>query len=194
MQSSGLEGTDQDSPSCCNPGWPSVLTSTPSLGPSPFLYPSKTPSSSGASAPTRRHNHRKVELGIQSTSSARPSPGEPELSPGTLARAASPSVALSNLRGTQGRKRTHLGMWRQERRRKERGETATAAESPDHDCSRHLLSTYYVQALFVLNTHNDSASSPSGMEKSRVLSADKQRHGDSTPGRHPPEPLSGLPS
>ena len=79
-------------------------------------------------------------------------------------------------------------------RRKERGETATAPESPDHDCSRHLLSTYYVQALFVLNTHNDSASSPSGTEKSRVLSADKQQHGDSTLCRHPPEPLSGLPS
>ena len=69
MQPSGLERTDQDSPSCCNPGWPSVLTSAPSLGPAPFLYPSKTPSSSGASAPTRRRNHRKVELGTQSTSS-----------------------------------------------------------------------------------------------------------------------------
>lgn len=56
-------------------------------------------------------------------------------------------------------------MWRQERSRKERAETATAAEFPDHDCSPSLLSTYCVQALFILNTHNDSASSPSGMEK-----------------------------
>lgn len=92
-------------------------------------------------------------------------PGEPELSPGTLARAPSPSVAPSNLRGAQARKRTHLGMWRQERSRKEKAETATAAEFPDHDCSPCLLSTYCVQALFTLNTHNDSAISPSGMEK-----------------------------
>lgn len=50
-----------------HPARPHLNTSS---GPSPLLYPSKTPSFPRASDPSGRCNHRKIELRIQNISSA----------------------------------------------------------------------------------------------------------------------------
>lgn len=163
--------------SCCHLGQPSIHTQHLLKGHLPFpTRPPRPPSSSEASAPTRRCNHRKIKPGIQSTSSAiSPSPGaQPRR---TKAEPQGPGQGFLSQRGPkppqrgQGRERTHLRIWRRER--KTGGERQPWLQNLHyHDRSSRLLSTYYGQALFILNTHNHSASSTVGVEEVQFQEAE----------------------